>query len=88
MSNRHPECDAALHILRSVARSTEDQRNGREIETARFNVFAALECGDIDQAREWLAALRVAVATYVPDLGQRAAAIQAIERIAAVVAEV
>ena len=84
-SNRHPEADAALHILRSVARGLDDARNGREMETARFNVFAALETGDDGSVREWLVALRVAVVAYVTDPGQRAAALQAIERIAAIV---
>ena len=63
----------------------EDQRNARELESARFRVFVALEGGDEDGAREGLMALRVAVVAYVVDRDQRAAAIQAIERIAAVV---
>jgi len=53
--------DAQLHVLRSVARATDDNRQRQEIESARFNLYAALETRDRDAARQWSRALRVAL---------------------------
>ena len=79
MSRPNPH-DPELHLLRSIAKSVEG-RERAEIETARFGVFAAIESGDVDKARRWLTALRVALTAYAPEaLAERGhAAIDAIE---------
>lgn len=53
--------DPQLHILRSVARSMEDNRQRQEAKSARFNLFAALEQNDRESALTWLEALEVSL---------------------------
>ena len=60
--------DPELHTLRSIARST-DGRDRQELESARFNLFAALERGATHEARRWSRALRVALLAYEPGAG-------------------
>ena len=54
--------DPELHMLRSAARMC-DGRTRQEIESARFNVFAAFQHCDAEGARRWLAALMLSVAS-------------------------
>ena len=56
--------DPHLHILRSVIRAIDDHHARQEAESARFHLFASLEADNHVAAREWLTALRVALATY------------------------
>jgi hypothetical protein len=51
------EIDPELHVLRSAVRAL-DGRERQELETARFNVFAAFEQRDPDAARRWVTAFR------------------------------
>jgi len=55
--------DSQLHILRSVARSVaiHDQRASQQMESARFNLFAAIEGEDWELALKWLTALEVSI---------------------------
>lgn len=55
--------DPELHILRTLSRSLEG-RDRSELESARWNVFAAFEARDQDKARRWTAALRTALLGY------------------------
>ena len=73
--------DPELHTLRTVAQSVEG-RSGRRLESARFNLFAALECSDREKAQRWSAALRTALLAE-PDLTPelRASAIRTLDRI-------
>jgi hypothetical protein len=52
--------DPQLHILRSIAGSIEDMRQRQEAQSARFNLYAALEQGDVKAAINWLDALETA----------------------------
>lgn len=56
MRNRK-DIDPELHILRSAIRSA-DGRERSELETARFQLYAAFEQRDPDAARRWSKALR------------------------------
>jgi len=57
--------DAQLHLLRSAARAATalNMRAGHEAESARFNLFAALQAERTDSARNWLRALEVSLRT-------------------------
>ena len=59
-------CDAQLALIRLAARAIEDKRARHEVEQARFNVYAELETGNNEGARQWLRTLRVA-AQAIPD---------------------
>jgi hypothetical protein len=53
--------DPYLAALRAGARGIDGPQRA-EVERARFSLYAALEGGDADLARAWLATLRTAVA--------------------------
>ena len=53
-----------LHILRSVIHVMDDYRARQPAESARFNLFAALQQDDLPSARQWCLALRVSLQTY------------------------
>lgn len=55
------QVDAELHVLKSVIRGCTDGRERGEMETARFNLFAAFEQRDEDSARRWARAMRAAL---------------------------
>lgn len=57
------EIDPELHTIRSVV-SRADGRERQQIESARFNLYAAFEARDADAARRWAAALRAALIAY------------------------
>lgn len=69
--------DPELHILRTLSRSLKGG-DGKELEIARWHVFAAFEARDQDKARRWTAALRTALLGYAEgemrDLGMAALA--------------
>lgn len=71
------EIDPELHLLRSIARSQQNH----DIESARFNVFAAFEHGNSTQARRWTGALRVAIVTAGLPAELERQALSAINRI-------
>jgi len=50
--------DPELHTLRSAIRGCADGRQKGELETARFQLYAAFESRDEDGARRWSRALR------------------------------
>lgn len=56
--------DPHLHAIRQIARhlKDEDWNRGKEIETARFNLYCSLESEDYDQAMSWLNSLEVGLA--------------------------
>ena len=65
------EFDAQLHLLRSAGRLIDDPRHRRELESARFNLFAALQQSDSSAAIEWIEALEVgfhAAKELAPDM--------------------
>ena len=51
--------DPHLHAIRMVARNlkSKDRMQGSQIETARFNLFRALEQENYDEAMAWLNSL-------------------------------
>lgn len=51
--------NAALALVRSIGRAAEDKRLGGDLETARFNLWNALESGDNEGAPAWLRATAV-----------------------------
>lgn len=53
--------DPQLHILRSVANALEEPRARQEAQSARHNLFAALEQNDRENALNWLEALEVSL---------------------------
>jgi hypothetical protein len=57
------EIDPELYILRQVATAARELpgRAGREVETARFNLFQAFEIPNGGLAVRWARALRVAI---------------------------
>lgn len=71
--------DSQLHILRSIAASIEDARQRQEAQSARFNLYAALEMNDDAEAGNWLEALEAALAcAAIPNAHLRATAERAI----------
>lgn len=54
------DIDPELHILRTIARSRHGRKHS-ELEQARFQVFAAFQRQDRDDAARWAKALRVAL---------------------------
>ena len=63
MTTLRTELDPQLHILRSITRAVADTRLRHELESARFNLFAALEATNLAAARQWIGALRVSLDT-------------------------
>lgn len=54
--------DPELAILRSIGRAAQTAPNGRnDLESARFNLYAAAEQDDRDLAARWLDACRVVI---------------------------
>jgi hypothetical protein len=55
--------DSRLHIFRAISRglSSVDYRAGHELETARFNLFAAIDQNDWADALLWLSAFEVSL---------------------------
>lgn len=53
--------DPQLHTLRSIANSIEDPRQRQEAQSARFNLFAALEQENSEEAKHWLDALDASI---------------------------
>jgi hypothetical protein len=45
------DTDAEFHVLRSFARAIDDGRTRQDVESARFNLYAAMEGNDLDAAR-------------------------------------
>ena len=76
--------DPELYLLRTVAR-TLDGRHRQEIESARFNLYAAFESRDPDTARRWASTLRVGILTMPSDTTDertvRSAALAALDTI-------
>ena len=73
--------DAQLHLLRSVARNAEVGRDGHEIESARFSLFAALQRENIDEARNWTRSLEVILKICPMNESVRPMALAAVEEI-------
>jgi hypothetical protein len=55
--------DAQLHVLRSIGRTYGDVRERADFESARFNLFAAIQSNDWESAQRWLRAVRTAFET-------------------------
>lgn len=55
--------DPELHTLRSVVQRA-DGRERQQLESARFNLYAAFEGRDPDAARRWADAVRAALLAY------------------------
>lgn len=70
MSTIRQQLDPELMLLRVAVKSSEH----RELETARFGLYAALESGDCELARRWADALRVG-------LQDHEAALRALDRV-------
>ncbi|MDI3260070.1 MAG: hypothetical protein QJR02_10280 [Sinobacteraceae bacterium] len=75
MSTLRQQLDPELMLLRIVVKASEY----RELETARFGLYAALETGDLDLAHRWADALRVG-------LQDNEAALRALDRVDALLA--
>ena len=56
-------CDPYLHVLRSIAAGIEDEKERQNFETARFNLYAALELSDAEASTAWLTAVTTALRT-------------------------
>ncbi len=68
---RREDIDPELHMLKSVIRGCTDGRERSELETARFNLFAAFEHRDAAVARRWARAMRAGlIATENTELRQ------------------
>jgi hypothetical protein len=67
--------DPHLAAIRSVANLAKvaDHQLGRELESARFNLFRAIEAGRRDEARAWLGAVELAVEAAAPHIPAGAA---------------
>lgn len=61
--------DPQLHILRSIANAAAQPKERHEAQSARHNLFAALEHEDYAAALEWLEALEVALHSLTTPLG-------------------
>lgn len=57
------DVDPELHTIRSVV-SRADGRERQQLESARFNLYAAFESRDPAAARRWASALRAALLAY------------------------
>ena len=55
------DVDAELHTIRSAARGAADPATRHQIETARFNLFAAFETHSAGEAARWCRALRASL---------------------------
>jgi hypothetical protein len=64
--SRTQSYDPALAAIRMASRAVTDQRAYHEIDSARFNLFAALQGSDYESARKWLRVLRIATRA-IPD---------------------
>lgn len=60
------DVDSQLHTLRSVARAAG---RSTDLETARFNLYAAFESQDAARARAWIIACRAAVLALPDERG-------------------
>ena len=58
--------DAQLAAIRMAAHAIPDPKARHEVESARFHLFLALDAGDTESARNWLATLQLA-ARVIPD---------------------
>lgn len=67
--------DPHLAALRSVANlvKANDSQLGRELESARFNLWRAIEADNKGAARDWLNAVELAVEAAGPFVPQGAA---------------
>lgn len=74
MSELRERADPHLAVLKTI--STSMRRTGRpnvmdvgrQLETARFNIYSALEGSDVGRARNWLNALETAMKCAPKDL--------------------
>jgi hypothetical protein len=64
---KYPDADPPLHILRTIARQLPDPRSRQEAESARFNVYTALEAQNADAVQSWLTALETSIVTGFSD---------------------
>ncbi len=69
--------DPELHILRTVARSRHGRKHS-ELEQARYNLFAAFERQNRDEAERWAKALRVALEDMGEENPMRAQGLEAL----------
>lgn len=74
------EIDPELHTLRSVV-SRADGRERQQIESARFNLYAAFEGRDAAAARRWASALRAALIAYEGPVELQALGLRALDTI-------
>lgn len=65
---RRQEIDPELHTLRSIALLC-DGRNRAQIETARFQIYAAFETSSPREAVRWLIACRIAIRAAAKQIG-------------------
>lgn len=77
------EIDPELHTIRTLARAA-DGKARQELESARFNLFAAFEARDAALASRWSQALRVAL-LVLDDPALRAAGLSALDAIDAAI---
>lgn len=63
------ELDPELHTLRSVIRTIVDPKARADAESARFNLYAALDDDDAHLARRWSRAVRAAMVVGDPVTG-------------------
>jgi len=76
--------DPELHIIRTCCKAAEG-RERTELESARFNIFAAFESGDPEKAKRWIVALKAALLVWDDNRGGelRGIAADALKRIEA-----
>lgn len=78
------EIDPELHTIRSVV-SRADGRERQQIESARFNLYAAFEARDAASAKRWAGALRAALIAYEGPPELQALGLGALDRIEAAI---